>query len=70
VELLQAFDRELATSLWEQLGDIPTNGLNDKTELRFLHFPPGTHREDIWHWFEEEFDLSVTDDLMYGKRNK
>ena len=48
--------------LWKLLGDIPT--FNDESEdigeyeedtieEPFLHFPIGTHREDIWHWFEE-----------------
>jgi hypothetical protein len=54
----------LAKSLWAKLGDIPTND-DDTIELRFLHFPPGTHREEIWHWFEDQFDLSVTEDLMH-----
>ena len=27
-------------------------------------FPTGTHREDVWHWFEESFGLSVAEDLM------
>ena len=24
----------------------------------------GTHREEIWHWFEETFGVSVAEDLM------
>jgi len=50
--------------LWQELGDIPTNK-NDEIEKRFLHFDIGTHREEIWHWFEDEFNLSVAEDLMY-----
>lgn len=34
--------------------------------VMMYRFPSGTHREDIWYWFEEEFNLSVAEDLMYG----
>lgn len=27
-------------------------------------FPTGTNREEIWHWFEEQFNISVAKDLM------
>ena len=36
----------------------------EKIETQWLWFNPGTHREDIWHWFEETFDISVAVDLM------
>lgn len=43
--------------LWDQLGDTPTGFEGDDVdciEEPFLHFPIGTHREDIWHWFEAQ----------------
>jgi hypothetical protein len=43
--------------LWDALGDIPTvfEGDDvDRLELSFLHFPAGTHREEVWHWFEAQ----------------
>lgn len=39
--------------LWEILRDIPVNG-NDQIDGAFLHFPKGTAREDVWHWFEQK----------------
>lgn len=30
-----------------------------------MDFPAGTHREDIWHWFDERHSKGVTY-LMYG----
>lgn len=36
----------------------------EKIEEPWLDFPAGTHREEIWHWFEEQFDISVAEDLM------
>ena len=49
--------------LWKELGDIPVNQ-NDEIEERFLHFQIGTDRQEIWHWFEDEFNLSIMEDLI------
>ncbi len=59
-------DMKKAKMLWAELGDIPTNE-DMEIETQFLHFEVGTDAETIWHWFEEEFDLSVAEDLMYAK---
>jgi len=40
------------------LGDIPTDE-DDCIEEVFLQFLIGTNREDIWHWIEEEFDVTL-----------
>lgn len=49
--------------LWEMLGDICTDE-EWEIESDFLHFPTGTHKYDIWHWFEETFNISVAIDLI------
>lgn len=49
--------------LWQKLGDIPIDG-NECIEKIFLHFPKGTHRGNIWHWFEDTFNVEVHN-LMY-----
>lgn len=59
---LKLFDDHIKT-LWEQLGDIPIND-NDEIDEKFLDFPKGTDRFEIWHWFEETFNVSVAKDLM------
>jgi len=46
--------------LWKKLGDIPTDD-KDCIELPFQHFQVGTHREEIWHWFEDSFGIAVFD---------
>lgn len=58
---------------WARLGDVPVDDegrLEEPYEVTgpLVHrtFPPGTDREDIWHWFEEVFDVSVAE-LMYGR---
>ena len=55
-----------AEELWKQLGDIPITN-QDLIDEPFLHFPIGTEKEEIWHWFEEEFNLSIVEDLMTNK---
>ena len=52
--------------LWGKFGDIPMNPETECIEEPFMHFPIGTHREEIWHWFEETFNVSVAD-LMYSE---
>jgi hypothetical protein len=58
---------EVAKNLWSELGDIP---INEQEELEedfitpFIVFEKGADREDVWHWFEDYFDLSVAEDLM------
>ena len=55
-----------AKEIWRLLGSVPIN-IDDEIEEVFLHFKKGTYRFDIWHWFEEKFDLSIMKDLMYLK---
>lgn len=50
--------------LWEDFGEVPMNPDTEEIEESWKHFLPGTHREEIWHWFEERFNISVAEDLM------
>ena len=45
--------------LWRQFGDVPMNPETECIEEDFLHFPAGTNRMDIWHWFDEQHSLGV-----------
>lgn len=53
-----------AKALWKEFGDISMNPETECIEEAWCRFPTGTHREEIWHWFEDTFDLSVAEDLM------
>lgn len=53
-----------AKELWVQFGEIPMNPETECIEEEWHGFPAGTFREDIWHWFEETFNVSVAEDLM------
>jgi hypothetical protein len=54
---------EEAKKLWAELGDIPINE-DEEIDVDWHTFTKGTNRFDIWHWFEEKFDLSVAKDLI------
>lgn len=56
---------EKVKQLWEEFGDVPMDPETECIETPWLDFPAGTHREEIWYWFEETFDVSVYD-LMYS----
>lgn len=53
-----------AKDLWEEFGDVPMAPETECIEEPWRDFPAGTHREEVWHWFEETFDVSVAEDLM------
>lgn len=68
-EELADFEEELFQlrhihDLWLAFGDVPMNPETECLEASWYHFPAGTHRERIWHWFEDCFSLSVATDLM------
>lgn len=50
--------------LWAEFGDVPMNPETECIEEEWYGFEAGTHREEIWHWFEETFNVSVAKDLM------
>lgn len=49
---------------WSEFGDVPMNPETECIECDWNGFPAGTHREEIWHWFEETYNVRVAD-LMY-----
>lgn len=51
---------------WEVLADIPINPDTEQTEEQFLHFPVGTDREEIWHWFDKRHSNGVAYLLYSG----
>lgn len=50
--------------LWLEFGDVPMNPETEELEYEWNGFPPGTYKEDIWHWFEETYNISIID-LLY-----
>ncbi len=56
---------EAVKKLWAALGNVPIDQ-NERIEIPYLGFPPGTHRETIWQWFEDSLGVSVVY-LMRGE---
>ena len=52
-----------AFQLWLEFEDIPIN-TDGEIEIPWRNFPAGTQRENIWHWFEKTYHVSVAKDLM------
>ena len=53
--------------LWSDFTDVPMNPETECMEAPFLGFPAGTHREEIWHWFDDRHSRGVHF-LLYGKK--
>ena len=51
-------------NLWLEFGDIPMNPDTECIEKEWNVFAAGTHRYEIWSWFEETYGVSVGKDLM------
>ena len=66
VSYIPTFQGKTVNELWEEFGDVPMNPETECIEVSWRGFPSGTHREDIWHWFEEKFGVKVYD-LMMGR---
>lgn len=50
---------ERVEELWDKFGDLPMNCETECMEEHFMHFPIGTPREEIWHWFDEKHSKGV-----------
>lgn len=58
-------DKELE-ALWNDLEDVPMDPTTETIETDFLDFGAGTHREEIWKWFDERHSKGVHY-LLYGQ---
>ena len=45
--------------LWNQFGTIPMDPVTECMEAPFLFWPSGTHREEIWKWFDKQHSQGV-----------
>lgn len=68
MDTLQTRDAKLE-QLWGEFTDVPMNPETEEMEEPFLHFPVGTNREEIWHWFDERHSKGVAY-LLYGTEPK
>ncbi len=52
--------------LWNYFGDLPMNPETEEMEAPFMQFPKGTHREEIWKWFESTYPGFSVEKALYG----
>ena len=66
-EITAAANRKAAREKWRELEDVSVIvDASGETVLDapWEHFPAGTPVEDVWHWLEDTFHISVAVDLM------
>ena len=56
---------KLLEEKWLELENIPFDPETEKLESPFMHFPIGTDKEDIWHWFDERHSKGIVHLLYY-----
>lgn len=44
---------------WDALSDVPVDPETEELGESFLHFPSGTYKEDIWHFFDQRYSGGV-----------
>lgn len=54
-----------ARELWIEFTNVPMDPETECIKVDWHGFLAGTNREEICHWFEEEFNVSVVGDLMF-----
>lgn len=64
IPTLEEQDNELK-ELWSQFEDVPMDPETECIEEPFLSWPAGTHREEIWTWFDKRYSRGVHY-LLYG----
>jgi hypothetical protein len=59
---------------WKTLADVPVNEDNELDEEFIavtkragkISFEKGMDAEEVWHWFEEFYDISIVEDLLHS----
>ena len=51
---------EVARWLWSEFGDVPIDD-NDCIECDWRSFEKGTDRFEIWKWFDQFFDVAISE---------
>ena len=62
----KVYTDEQLEEFWSQFGAAPMDPETERMEDDFLYFPRGTHREEIWHWFDKRHSKGVVY-LLYGE---
>lgn len=49
---------EALEKMWDELEDVPVDE-NECIDIDWHGWNKGTHREEIWHWFDEQHSKGV-----------
>lgn len=49
---------EALEKMWDELADVPVDE-NECIDIDWHGWDKGTHREEIWHWFDERHSKGV-----------
>ncbi len=58
MNIYQKYDDELLESMWDDLEDVPIDE-DECLDVDWQGWNKGTHREEIWHWFDEQHSKGV-----------
>ena len=65
IEALRNRDEELE-EMWRRFGDVPMDPETECIEEQFMGWGSGTHREEIWHWFDRRHSKGIAY-LLYNE---
>ena len=65
IEALRDRDEELE-EMWRRFGDVPMDPETECIEEQFMGWGSGTHREEIWHWFDRRHSKGIAY-LLYNE---
>lgn len=55
-------------ALWDEGQNVPVDE-NDRIETLWVGFYPGTPREEVWRWFEQQHPKFLVAEVMAGIRH-
>lgn len=58
MSIYQKYDDEKLEAMWDEFGDIPIDE-DECIDVDWQGWSKGTHREEIWHWFDERHSKGV-----------
>lgn len=58
MSIYHKYDDEFLEQLWDELEDVPVDE-DECLDIDWQGWPKGTHREEIWHWFDEQHTNGV-----------
>lgn len=58
MNIYRKYDDEFLEAMWKELEDVPVDE-NECLDIDWQGWSKGTHREEIWHWFDEQHSKGV-----------